>query len=302
MAEPDNLAGFFRGIRQGHAFKFGGGAEAGRQQLVVVSQTCDVVLPKRPTVSLARVVELDGPDRTEAASGASPRLVALPALSNRHFADLCFIDSRSKDDLAGQEFVEGIDLSDDQARRRFSLALARWFGRFPFPDEVVPWLRPLETIVRQKYRRQSKLGQLLREVIVEIRVEESSQWRQPPYDLTVHTIVRAEALPSLPDDRPGAMDDFVKALRETDDRVKPPGALAELFFGTNDARRRHQILGAVAESFAATCKPTAKDATITGVSAAVSSIEGQLWGDDEFPISRFYKTEALDLEFLSESG
>jgi len=299
VAEPTGSAEFFKDVRQGHVFSVHG-PEYDHQQLVVVSQTCDIVLPKRPTVSLARVVKFEGSERAEAATRKNPRYVPLPSLSESHFADFCFIDSRSKDDLVGLEFTPGIDLGDEQAKRDFSLSITRWFGRFPFPDEVVPWLHPLEEIVREKYKRHSPLGQLLREVVVEIRVEEARQWRELPYNLEVHTIVRAEALPTLPDDMPPVVDDFVKRLRESDDSVKQPGLLAELFIGTNDAQQRHHVLHALAESFAALCKPAARYSVDSAVTAAVSVVDWQLWGDDDFPLARVRKSEPLDLEFLSD--
>jgi hypothetical protein len=308
VADPaERSAEFFKNVRQGHVFSVT--TEVGRcrfrsgraesQQLVIISQTCDIVLPKRPTVNLARVVELDGSERAQAATGTNPRLVPLPFLDESHFADLSFIESREKSDLVGSAYTPGIDLGDEQVKRDFSLSITRWFGRFPFPDEVVPWLRPLEQIVREKYRKQSPLGELLREIVVEIRVEEAGQWSQTPYRIDVHTIVRAEALPTLPDEVP-EVTEFVQRLRESDDSVKPPSTLAELFASTDDVHERHHVLHALAESFAALCKPVNLDRQPGAVTAAVSTIEWHLWGDDEFPLARIRKSEPLDLEYLSE--
>jgi hypothetical protein len=81
---------------------------------------------------------------------------------------------------------------------------------------------------------------------------------------------------------------------------KPPGALAELLANTDDAHERHHILHALAESLAALCKPPNVDTLDEAVEAAVSTIEWQLWGDDEFPLARVRKSEPLDLEYLSE--
>jgi hypothetical protein len=308
VADPaERSAEFFKNVRQGHVFSVT--TEVGRcrfrsgraesQQLVIISQTCDIVLPKRPTVNLARVVELDGSERAQAATETNPRLVPLPCLDESHFADLCFIESREKSDLVGSAYTPGIDLGDEQVKRDFSLSVTRWFGRFPFPDEVVPWLRPLEQVVREKYRKQSPLGELLREIVVEIRVEEAGQWSQTPYKIDVHTIVRAEALPTLPDDIPD-VSDFVQKLRESDDRVKAPAALAELLAATDDIHERHHVLYALAESLAALCKPANLDRQPEAVTTAVATIEWHLWGDDEFPLARIRKSEPLDLEYLSE--
>lgn len=308
MADPaERSAEFFKSVRQGHVFSVT--TEVGRcrfrsgraksQQLVVISQTCDIVLPKRPTVNLARVVELDGSERAQAATETNPRLVPLPCLDESHFADLCFIESREKSDLVGSAYTPGIDLGDERVKRDFSLSITRWFGRFPFPDEVVPWLRPLEQVVREKYRKQSPLGELLREIVVEIRVEEAGQWTQTPYKIYVHTIVRAEALPTLPDQAPDVTE-FVQRLRESDDSVKPPSALAQLLASTDDVHERHHVLHALAESFAALCTPANLDRQPKAVTTAVATTEWHLWGDDEFPLARIRKSEPLDLEYLSE--
>ncbi len=270
------------------------------RQLVVISQTCDVVLPKRPTVILADVVTLAGADRSQAATAANPRFVAMPLLGTSQFADLCFVEAHKKEVLIGRAYTPGIDIDDEQLKRDFSLSLTRWFGRFPFPDNVVYWLRPLEHVIREKYRKQSTLGELLRELVVEIRVEEASQWSQAPYRLTVHTIVRAEALPTLADGVP-ELTEFAQSLRDPEDRIKSPAALADLLANTFDVHERQHILDALAESFATLCKPPkdlGEQAEVVG--AAVSAVEWQLWGDDEFPLARVRKSEPLDLEYLSE--
>lgn len=304
MADPIGRSSeFFKDVRQGHVFSVASkDTEGGQERLIVISQTCDVVLPKRPTVTVARVAELDGTDQAQAATGTNPRLVPLPALGDGCFADLCFIESRAKVDLVDVPYESGIDLSDEQVKRDFTLSITRWFGRFPFPDEVVPWLHPLEQVVREKYRKQSSLGALLRDVIVEIRVEEAGQWQQPPYKLEVHTIVRAEAMPTLSDGPARGIDEFIGTLRESDDNVKTPGTLADIYAVTTDGEQRLHILHALAESFARLCEPAHGHADDKAVMSAVTGIDWQLWPDDEFPLARVRKSEPLDLEYLSEPG
>ncbi|OBF96449.1 hypothetical protein A5790_05315 [Mycobacterium sp. 852002-51152_SCH6134967] len=301
MAGTEDRSGaFFKNVRQGHVFTLRTEEDGSDpERFVVISQTCDIVLSKRPTVILARVVELAGSERANAATETNPRLVPLPCLDDKHFADLCFVESRQKIDLLDLPYAPGIDLGNEQVKRDFSLSITRWFGRFPFPDEVVPWLRPLEQVVREKYRKQSALGELLRQVVVEIRVEELAQWDHAPYKIDIHTIVRAEALPTLPDDI-ADVSDFVQQLRESDDSVKAPAALAELYSAMDDVHIRHHVLHALAESLAALCTPANIDTQPEAVTTAVATIEWHLWGDDEFPLARIRKSEPLDLEYLSE--
>lgn len=301
MADSEDRSDdFFKNVRQGHVFTIEAEVDGSEADLfVVISQTCDIVLPKRPTVVLAHVIELTGSERSQAETETNPRLVQLPCLGGGYFADLCFIKSCQKGRLLGAAYTPGIDLEDLQVKRDFSLSITRWFGRFPFPDDVVPWLRPLEHVIRDKYRKQSALGELLREVIVEIRVEELGQWSEPPYRIDVHTIVRAEAMPTLPDAIPD-MTDFVQSLHGSDGGVLAPAALAEVFARTDDIYERSHVLSALAESFSALCKPAESDAQPESVAKAVSAIEWHLWGDDEFPLARIRKSEPLDLEYLSE--
>lgn len=278
----------------------GEGAEA--QLFVVLSQTCDIVLPKRPTVILAPVISLTGTARSQAATGTNPQLVPMPYMGAAYFMDLCFVEARAKRDLVACPYAPGIDLNDAEAQRDFALSITRWFGRFPFPDEVVPWLRPLEQVIREKYRKQSTLGEILRRLVVEVRIEEASQWSEMPYKFTVHTIVPAEALPTLPDDLTYTTE-FPKSLRTEDDLVKSPAELADLLSRTDNFRERHYILDALAESFAALCRPSARAVGESKeVANAVVTVDWQLWGDDEFPLARVRKSEPLDLEYLSEPG
>jgi hypothetical protein len=298
--QDDSTESFFEAVRQGHVFVVPSSSIAdASSQLVAISQTCDIVLRKRPTIVLADVVELDGAERSEAAKGANPRYVPLPSLGVGYFADLCFIETRLKEALVGASYVLGIDLADEGIKRDFSLSLMRWFGRFPFPDDVVPWLRPLESVIRTKYSKDGKLGSLLRDVVVEIRVQEEKQWREPPYKFVVHTIVRAEKLPTLEDDGADASA-FVASLRDLDDKVLAPTRLADIYADCKDPRQKVLVLDALAESFAKLCEPSNANVGDASLSIVVNQIDWQLWSDDEFPISRLRKSEPLDLEYLSE--
>ena len=62
----------------------------------------------------------------------------------------------TKVSLAGQERTPGVDADGDV--RRFGQAVGRKFNRFPFPDHVVDWLRPLEEIAQSKSQRPQSLS------------------------------------------------------------------------------------------------------------------------------------------------
>jgi hypothetical protein len=291
---PEFDASFFKPVRQGFIFDVPDSGD-GAQSLAVISQTCDVVLQKRPTLTFCKVATLEGDDLRQAQTGAIPRYVRLPLHGSDKFGDLSFIETYSKADVVDLPYSDGVG---EELRRDFALAISRWFGRFAFPDAVVPWLRPLESLIQNKYRRNSSLGELLRTVVAEIRVE--ADWNSAPYKLTLHTIVKAEFVPTLPDDVAPASLAFLERLRTPDGDFAPPSALAEVAQSTGDPVEVNLALDALAGSFASACKPHPRHNEDATIMRAVESIEGQLWSDDDFPYSRHRKSEALDLEFLSE--
>lgn len=217
----------FAALRQGHVLASSQlGIKGGEEPRVLISQTCDIVLDKRPTLTFASVVSLDGDELALARKRDNPRYVALPAINDTSFADLAFITTIAKSDTAIDLTPEsGIDLLDDRARRDFALAVGRWFSRFAFPDEVVPWLRPVLAVIRQKHDRpDSPIGKLLN-AVVEFRVE-ASDWLVQPLDLTLHVIVPAGTVPQIddPPDNPA----LAARLRSSDGAPYAPSVIAEI--------------------------------------------------------------------------
>ena len=164
---------------------------------VVMSQTCDVVLEGRQMVQLAKLVQLSGEVAEQATDRRRPRDVAVPAAGEDLFADLDFVTSVHKDHLATLETPRRGLTTDDHVRE-YGRDVGRRYSRFPFPDEVVPWLQPLEDLVREKYAKpQSPLGRVLHE-IVELRVEAENGWSNgAPYDLKLLMIVKKGVLPAF---------------------------------------------------------------------------------------------------------
>lgn len=262
---------------------------------VLVSQSCDVVLAKRENVLFAPLVELaDGATRRGALNRENPRYVAVQLDSDNRFADLNRIISISKDSIAGAPASAGIDPADDQRIRDFGLAVGRWFGRFAFPDEVQPWLEPLQKQIRDKYEAPaSSLGRVLHQ-IAEIRVEADS-WSSQPCALTIHVIIAASSMPIFADEDGGKIDDIAR---------NPSGRaltkIAEEILETDDAGRIVALWDELAWALADSCKPRAKFAEIEQVRSAVAGVEAMVWTDDDFPLSRYRKSEQLDVDFLSD--
>lgn len=262
----------------------------------VVSQTCDVVLAKRPTILLAPVVELSGDDDRSARRRDNPRYVHLPGHGEKCFADLARIHAIDKPHLVGAVIAAGVAPDDDGAVRDFSLAIGRWFSRFAFPDEIVPWLRPLLGLIREKYRKsQSPLGRILKDV-VEIRVE-ARQWSTRPIELVLHVIVKAGTVPSIEE---GSLGVIPKDALDEDGRIVSPTALAELIVNADSKATRAALWPLLADSLAQICQPADRDLANPQVASAVSGeIVGEFWQDDEFPLSKYRKSELLDVDYLS---
>lgn len=264
--------------------------------VAVVSQTCDVVLAKRPTILLAPVVELSGDDHRAARRRDNPRYVHLPGHGEVFFADLARIHAIDKPHLVGAAITAGVATDDDGAVRDFSLAIGRWFSRFAFPDEIVPWLRPLLSLIREKYRKpQSPLGRILKDV-VEIRVE-AREWSTRPIELVLHVIVKAGTVPSVEE---GALGVIPSDALDEDGSIVSPVVLAELIVNSDSSATRAALWPLLAASLARICQPADKDLTNPQVAGAVSGeIVGEFWQDDEFPLSKYRKSELLDVDYLS---
>ena len=115
---------------------------------VLLSQTCDIVQASRPSVAIAPLAYLPGAAAGEARSGKRPSYVHVPELGEDAFAHLEVVGTATKGWLAQHARTPG--LSSDSDLRMFARAVARKFGRFAFPDEVVAWLQPPERVLGSK--------------------------------------------------------------------------------------------------------------------------------------------------------
>jgi hypothetical protein len=273
----------------------------------VITQTCDLVQPHRRNVVLAPIVELDSQTAGNAKRGTMPQYVHLTnAAEGNLFVDLSHCATLTKAALAQQDFLyQGVDKEDREAVGKFAAQVGRRFSRFPFPDEVQPWFRPLQVEVTRRHTRDTPVGRLLKEV-VDIRIE-SSNWNSHLMDLTIHVIVPAGTVPHPEDIDP---DDISRT--ELNAQLRPDGVLvespAEIANRLLPANRnspspsgpdRYFLWNAFAESLANLCK----EPSDYPVSAppVVSDVTGILWTDDEFSLNLYNRTESLDLEHLSPS-
>jgi len=264
--------------------------------VVLVSQTCDIVLPTRQAVQVARRIRLGGYEAREARDRKRTRYAHLPQISDRDFADLDVIGTVAKGRIAAQPRIVGVNT--DEEIRRFAGDVARKFGRFPFPNEVTPWLRPLETVVASKARKNSPEGYALGQV-VELRVEAAAGWGKPPFELTLCVIVQPGTLPTfVGDEIPDIPSQLNGWLYHSDgELIRNSADIAGRLEKAADAAERHWLWMALGEAWAARCRPPADAPGVIG--NAVSDLVAEVLSADEFPLTRVRRSELLDLDHLS---
>ncbi|MBF0721952.1 hypothetical protein [Sanguibacter inulinus] len=161
--------------------------------VVLISQTCDVVIPTREYVQVARV-SVEEPSRAGTLKrGNSARWIPMPSLGRNEFLDLDLIATVRKSDLSGLRTKALIDGTDNKEVRDFAQCIARKFGRFAFPDHIVPALQPIQTLLRGKSARNSNLAKVV-SWIHEMRVS-ADDWFAPDASLTLYFILDPGHLP-----------------------------------------------------------------------------------------------------------
>ncbi len=258
----------------------------------VISQTCDIVLPKRPTLSLAPVRIL-GEVEARAATLENPRYVQVLVDDKAMHVDLSYVSSFEKKKLNANVALHHVD--NQVVARRFGNSVGRWFGRFAFPDEVVPWLRPLEQVVRSKYcKPESALGRVLQDV-VEFRVE--ADWTKSKLDITVHLILKSGTLPLMGPESSsidagsglaGARTEAVSTLAQAAENIERA-----------DFGARIEAWNRFADVISSICKPSKQEMLHPAIAGAVRQVSVQITQDDEFNLAQWRRSERLDLDYLS---
>lgn len=262
---------------------------------VAISQSCDAAHPGRERIQIAPLVLLENSsDLAEAAAGRRPQYVAVPQLGEGYFADLDGITTVFKSALL--PCTRELGVKTDSEVRDFAFSVARRFGRFAYPDEVVECLRPVTEAIRKKARKeQSPMGKALADVH-SFRVS-CEDWSRTPRELTLIVVMQAGAVPLDPDEVGEVPDGLAPP---TEERLGPQITDYANRLSRSGLTRADRYYGwqYLADAWALQCQVEAKG---QGLADAVASVTAELVSVDDFPLSRFERTEALDLDYLSDS-
>lgn len=255
------------------------------EEIVVLTQTCDIVRSPghpdyRPFVQVAPLVRLEGDELAQAKK--SPRYAPVPGVGMDAFADLDICTTMEKSVLAGLDRIQGCT-NDDEARS-FGRAAGRYRGRFAFPNDVNVALNKLRNRMISKTGRDSPEGRRVDEVL-QIRAAATPDWRAS-FDLDLTFIVDEGRLVAVSPDDPlsGGIQNFASGLP----------AIAAISAHIEDASLRaadrSYLWQLLVDRWCGLCAPVGQ----------VRSIAGTAESADVLPFAAIYRTEELDLDFLSE--
>lgn len=255
------------------------------EQIVVLTQTCDVVRSPghpdhRPFVQVAPLVRLKGDELAQARK--SPRYAPVPGGGVDAFADLDICTTMEKSVLAGLERIQGCSNDDDA--RSFGRAAGRHRGRFAFPNDVNLALDKLRKRMVSKTGRDSPEGRRVDEVL-QIRAAATPDWRAI-YDLDLTFIVDEGRLAAVSPDDP--LSDEIQNFASGVPAIAAISAQIE--DASLSAADRSYLWQLLVERWCELCSPTGQ----------VRSIAGTAESADVLPFAAIYRTEQLDLDFLSE--
>ncbi len=127
------------------------------------------------------LVQLDEDALKQVERGRAPSSHSYPVWAPlRLAADLDRVMTVEKSIVAGWERTPGC--TDDPARRRLAVALARKRKRFAFPDDFTTFAKKLQSRLGDKHDKNSDEGRGLR-ALREIRVRAAPSWDAPDVDV-----------------------------------------------------------------------------------------------------------------------
>jgi hypothetical protein len=265
--------------------------------VVVVSQTCDAL--RDPRIQVAPIVRLEGEQAAQARVGRRLQYVPLSLDRGTGFADLSriFTINRGQVIITGRTNGITTGLPDTDSKKFFRALVGHRFARFPFPDEVTEWCRPLTDKVAPKVKHPDTKpeGARLRE-IKEIRVTSLHGWEQSHFELQLDFLVEPGIVPEPDRDLTDDEKDNLQKMLAPDLACK----IGELTHANNEGTSalRFFAWNQLIKCWTDTCNEKYKAGQ--DIKKQVRG-DSQLWDLDEYPYSRVLRSERLDLDYLSRS-
>lgn len=276
------------------------GAIHAKNGAVIISQTCDLVLSDRLSVQVAPLIFLPEHEASQARDGKRPRFVHIPDLGPLAFADLEVVATLSKEYVSTYNRKPGVHGGFDVGV--LGRAIGRRFSRYPFPDEVTPWLSELERLATTKSHKPATPEHEFFEQVVQLRMESSNGWGgSGPYELTLIIIVQPGTLPMFENDEiPEMSSELFGALYTPDGELKMTsvGIATRLKECTSESDT-YWLWQALGESWARVCRPPASASEDVLAAVKGGRILSEVVESNLYTIDRLLTSEMLDLDHLS---
>lgn len=267
--------------------------------VAMLSQTCDIVQNTKHYCLVAPVDQVSEDDLcfVDAEKGRRPLRIPLQGEFGQHWvADVERAFPVRKIDIDPSVLLAHSAESDHCRNARMIRGrVARAFGRFPFPDEVVPVFKRLRDRVRSKAGGPGHLGQVL-DLVDEIRVS-ADQWASPGRELKLSLIVASERL--IPDDQADPSWTWERVIGWGDKDFK----------GSLKLDRTCELLLANVGQDATTVlnlwrkfgEGLRTELLVPYFNDEVVDVEVEVVSDEDFTLRQFNRSESLDLETLPDS-
>ncbi|MEU1413264.1 hypothetical protein [Streptomyces sp. NPDC005731] len=211
----------------------------------------------------------------------------------------------SKQVVVDAERTPGVKDVDDV--RKFGQRVGRRFSRFAFPDEVVPWLRPLQSIAESKALKESSPVGWAFQQVASLRLLCSDKWESSPYALTLYVILEPGVLPPFPSNSPvpPPSEKIARWLYEADGSTlgRKHSEICQILQKETDksltTADRFWLWSALAEAWASLC--VAPEGSTPEELNAVEggAFESEIMSAEEFSFEQYRQSEEIDLDHLS---
>jgi hypothetical protein len=271
--------------------------------VVILSQTCDVVQPKKQTIQVAPLRRLPAQQSGQARKGAMPSYVPVPSAGLDMYADLEYVATVYKSQVSLLTPMRGVGNTDEG--KKFGMRVGRRYSRFPFPDNVTYWLSPLkDAVIKRADKPNSSLGKVFG-LVESLRLESDPNWESgEPYSLKLLVVIDPGNLPMFDEEEVIAPPLELRMQTHNQNgevRMTPAEVADELLRPQRweDRHARAWLWDTFAESLARICRPGpgAPPEALTAV--ADGAFDSEVTTTEEITYNRVLRSEEIDVEHLS---